>query len=59
MMLKDIYNWIQTNVPEFGEGNGFSNPGSAKFPFGLQNENRNKRLFRWTDSGIMEEFGAT
>ena len=20
MMLKDIYNWIQTNVPEFGEG---------------------------------------
>ena len=21
MMLKDIYNWIQTNVPEFGEGN--------------------------------------
>ena len=31
MMLKDIYNWIQTNVPEFGEGNGFSNLGSAKF----------------------------
>ena len=23
MMLKDIYNWIQTNVPEFGEGTVF------------------------------------